>query len=102
MIPVIFGRGLALSLPCVAGHCPAEIWHVELPEGGAVGSQIAFTSITSNTYVAIIIGHVEAGLVQKHYISSLSMPVMVFTCQLQSKALVVSGQWKPMQWHASH
>ena len=23
-------------LPRVGGHCPAEIWHVELPEGEAV------------------------------------------------------------------
>ena len=36
LIPVVFGRRLAHSLPRVAGHCPAEIWHVELPEGGAV------------------------------------------------------------------
>ena len=36
VIPVVFGRRLAQSLPRVAGHCPAEIWHVELPEGGAV------------------------------------------------------------------
>ena len=34
--PVIFGRRPAQSLPRVAGHCPAEIWHVELPVGGAV------------------------------------------------------------------
>ncbi|KAJ4447792.1 hypothetical protein ANN_09800 [Periplaneta americana] len=35
-IPVILQRRLAQSSPHVAGHCPAEIWHVELPEGGAV------------------------------------------------------------------
>ena len=36
VIPVIFGRRLAQSLPHMARHCPAEIWHEELPEGGAV------------------------------------------------------------------
>ena len=36
VIPVVFGRRLAQSLPRVTGHCPAEIWHVELSEGGAV------------------------------------------------------------------
>ena len=36
VIPIVFGKRLAQSLPCVAGHCPAEMWHVELPEGGAV------------------------------------------------------------------
>ena len=36
VIPVIFGRRLAQSLPHVVGHCPAKIWHVELPEVGAV------------------------------------------------------------------
>ena len=36
VIPVIFGRRLAQSLPPVARHCPAEICNVELPEGGAV------------------------------------------------------------------
>ena len=46
--------------------------------------------------------HVEAGLVQKFYILPLSMPVMTFTCPLQSEVLVVSGQWELMQWHASH
>ena len=39
VIPVAFGRMLAQSLPRVAGHCPAEIWHVELSE--AVADQIA-------------------------------------------------------------
>ena len=29
-------REFAQSLPCVAGHCPAEISHVELPEGETV------------------------------------------------------------------
>ena len=29
-------RRLAQCLPRVAGHCAAEILHVELPEGGAV------------------------------------------------------------------
>ena len=62
------------------------------------GSQIAFTSITLNTYA----GLVEVGLILKHYISPLSMPVTVFTYPLQSEALVVSGQWKPTQWHANH
>ena len=66
------------------------------------GSQIAFTSIASNTYAAIIVGHVEAVFVRKHYISPLSTPVTAFTCPLQSEALVVSGLWKPTQWHASH
>ena len=66
------------------------------------GSQIAFTSVASNTYATIIVGYVEAGLIRKHYISPLSMPVAVFTCPLQSEVLVVSGEWKPMQWHASH
>ena len=66
------------------------------------GSQISFNSVASNTYAAIIIGHVEAGIVRKPFISPLSTPVMAFTCPLQSEALVVSGQWKPMQWHANH
>ena len=44
---------------------------------------------------AIIVGHVEAGLVRKHYISPLSTPVTAFTCPLQSEALVVSEKWKP-------
>ncbi|KAJ4426366.1 hypothetical protein ANN_27180 [Periplaneta americana] len=66
------------------------------------GSQIAFTTVVTNTYAAIIVGQVEEGLVRKHYILPLSMPVMVFTCPLQSEALVVSGQWKLMQQHASH
>ena len=48
------------------------------------GSQIAFTSVASNMYAAIIVGHVEAGLVQKHCISPLSTPVTAFTCPLQS------------------
>ena len=61
------------------------------------GSQIAFTSVASNTYAAIIVGHVEAGLVQKHYISPLSTLVTAFMCPLQSEALVVSGQWKLTQ-----
>ena len=44
---------LAQSLPRVAGHCPAEMWHVELPEGGAVPragktSLISTTSIIDN------------------------------------------------------
>ena len=39
------------------------------------GSQIAFTSVVSNTYAAIIIGHVETGPVRKHYISPVSTPV---------------------------
>ena len=149
VISVIFGRSLAQSFPCVTGHFPAEIWHVEFPEGGAVpqavkppqcsscgqialnmlearshivsngapnhctrrwssmpmknaDSQIALTSIASNTYAAIIVGHVEMGLNQKHYILPLRTPVMAFTCPLQSEALVVSRQWKPMQCHASH
>ena len=55
------------------------------------GSQIAFTSAASNMYAAIIVGHVEEGLVQKHYISPLSMPVMAFTCPVQFEVLVVSG-----------
>ena len=66
------------------------------------GSRIVFTSIASNTYAAIIVGHVEVGLVQKNYISPLSMLVMAFTSPLQSEALLVSGQWKPTQWHAGH
>ena len=33
------------------------------------GCQISFTSVASNTYAAIIVGHVEVGLVRKHYIS---------------------------------
>ena len=66
------------------------------------GSQNAFTSIALNTYAAIIVGHVEAELVQKQYILPLRMPVKAFTCPLQSEALLVSGQWKPTQWHASH
>ena len=61
------------------------------------GSQIAFTSIASNTYAAIIVGHVEVGLVQKHYISPLSTPVTAFAFPLQSEALVISGKWKLMQ-----
>ena len=56
-----------------------------------VDSQIAFTSVASNTYAAITVGHVEAGLVRKHHILPLSMPVTVFMCPLQSEALVVSG-----------
>ena len=36
VIPVVFGKRLAESLLCEAGHCPAEIWHVVLSEGGAV------------------------------------------------------------------
>ena len=66
------------------------------------GSQIAFTSVASSTYAAIIVRHVEAGLVRKHYISPLSTPLTAFTCPLQSEALVVSGQWKPTKRHASH
>ena len=62
------------------------------------GSQIAFTSVASNRYAAIIV----AGLVRKHYFTPLSTPVTAFTCPLQSEALVVSEQWKPTQWHASH
>ena len=64
--------------------------------------QIKFTSVASNTYAAIIVGHVEARLVRKHYISSLSTPVKAFKYPLLSEALVVSGQWKPTQWHESH
>ena len=36
VITVIFRRRLTQSLRHVARHCPAEIWHVELSEGGAV------------------------------------------------------------------
>ena len=36
VIPVDFEIRLAQSLPRVAGQCPAEIWHVELPEGRTV------------------------------------------------------------------
>ena len=32
----ILSNLLAQSLPHVAGHCPAKIWHVELPEEGTV------------------------------------------------------------------
>ena len=60
--------------------------------------KIAFTSVAPNKYAAIVIGHVEAGLIQKHYILPLSTPVPAFTCPLQSEALVVFGQWKPTQW----
>ena len=58
-------------------------------------SQIAFTSVASNTYAAIIVGRVEVELIWKHYISPLSMPLIAFTCPLQSEALMVFGQWKP-------
>ena len=63
--------------------------------------KIVFTSVVSNTHAVIIVGHVEAGLIRKHYISPLSTPVTAFTCPLLSEALVVSGQWKQMQLHAS-
>ncbi|KAJ4434131.1 hypothetical protein ANN_16451 [Periplaneta americana] len=36
VISVVLRRRLAQSSPHVAGYCPAEIWDVELPEGGAV------------------------------------------------------------------
>ena len=36
VMPVVFGRRLAESLPRMAGDCPTEVWHVELPEGGTV------------------------------------------------------------------
>lgn len=55
------------------------------------GSQIAFTTVGSNTYAAIIVGQIGlAGLVRKHYILPLSTPVTVFTCPLQSET---GGFW---------
>ncbi|KAJ4449526.1 hypothetical protein ANN_00927 [Periplaneta americana] len=59
--------------------------------------RITFTPVASNTYAAIIVEQVEAGLVRKHYILLLSTPVKAFTCPLQSETLVVSGHWKPTQ-----
>ena len=45
------------------------------------GSQIAFTSIASNTYAAIIVGHVEAGLVwvTQHASDGIHMPITVWS-----------------------
>ncbi|KAJ8874070.1 hypothetical protein PR048_024911 [Dryococelus australis] len=43
-------------------------------------------SLASNTYVAIMVGLVEARLVRKHYILPLSTPATAFTCSLQSEA----------------
>ena len=56
------------------------------------GLQIAFTTVVSNVYAIIIVGKVEAGLVRKHYILPLSIPVTVFVCPLLSEALLVSEQ----------
>ncbi|KAJ8897047.1 hypothetical protein PR048_002393 [Dryococelus australis] len=118
-------RLLAHSSPNVAGHCPTEIWHVESPEGGTIacciqwrpkqshlafahyvahnaGCQIAVTTLASNTYATITVGQVEAGLVRKLSIVPLSTPATAFTCQLQSEAFVVSGQWQLMQLYAYH
>ncbi|KAJ8886044.1 hypothetical protein PR048_012250 [Dryococelus australis] len=57
------------------------------------GCQIAVTTVASNTYAAIAVGQLEAGLVRKHHILSLSTPVTAFTCLLWSEDFVVSGQW---------
>ena len=59
------------------------------------GFQITFTRVASNTYAVITVGQFETGLVSKHYIFPLNMP-------LQSEALVVFGQGKPTHWNVNH
>ena len=56
-------------------------------------SLIAFTSVASNTYADIIVGHVEADLVRKHFSSPLSTPVTAFTFPFESEALVAGRSW---------
>ena len=56
--------------------------------------QVALTTVPSDTYAAITVGHVEAGLVRKDDISPLGTPQTVFTCPLQPEELVLSGQWQ--------
>ena len=46
---VVFGRRLVQSLPRMAGHCHAEIWHVELLEGEAVPRAAVAAQIALNT-----------------------------------------------------
>ncbi|KAJ8898272.1 hypothetical protein PR048_003632 [Dryococelus australis] len=127
IIPFRSMKSLAHYSRHVAGHCSADIRHVELPEGGAesrshvvsngvpkhhtclsavplhnAGCQIAVATVASNTYAALTVEQFEAGLVREHYILPLSTPATAFMCPLQSETCVVSGQWKPTQWHTCH
>jgi hypothetical protein len=60
-----------------------------------IGSQISFTTIASNTYVASNVKQVETGLIWKHYILLLRLPVIAFTCPLQPEAswFLDNGNW---------
>ncbi|KAJ8884681.1 hypothetical protein PR048_016539 [Dryococelus australis] len=77
-----------------------ETWRLSTMALHNAGFQIMVTAVAPNAYTAITVGHIEVGLVRKHYILPLSKPLMAFTCPLHSEMFVASGQWKQTQWHA--